>query len=331
MSPRSLRPLYPSQVGSESQIKTPQKKRGSECHNELDAPYILHKLVRQRHSSINQFTQEKLQMAYSQRINQGQPGLILISLDQSGSMSDLYGNGSKADEAAMAVNRVIYEIQEASQKGEKIVNRCMLVVVGYGQSIEPVVAGHISQLAENPIEVKMVKKMVSDQAGGLVEIDWEIPIWVEPKAENGTPMAEAFEKAYELAEQWIEGHPDNFPPIVINITDGEPNDMSRTMKAAQNLMSLATNDGKLLLFNAHISNKTVGEIQLPNNRAGLSDNLAKFLFDISSELPAPLMSAAEKVGFAPQAGARGCVFNAKSETLIKLLNFGTTRLTSQLR
>ena len=78
-----------------------------------------------------------------------------------------------------------------------------------------------------------------------------------------------------------------------------------------------------MVFNAHISNATAGEIRLANNDDGLYDNYAKFLFSISSVLPERLVGEAQKAGFSPQSNARGFVFNAGAETLIKLLTFGT--------
>jgi len=263
--------------------------------------------------------------SYSRPIGTTYPGLIMLLLDQSASMSD----NNKANLAATAVNRVIYEIMLASRSGEQINDRCFVGVVGYGASIEPVVGGSISQVAANPIELEQVDK--HDGAGGLVKM--ELPIWVKPKAEDGTPMAEAMEKAYTLIETWARKNPDSFPPVVINVTDGEPNDFDkntgdapRTREAARRLMGLGTSDGQSLLFNAHISGASAiaAEIQLPHSDAGIRDPYARLLFSISSVLPPPLMVQAQKAGFSPQPGARGMVFNASAETLIKLLIFGSS-------
>ena len=47
-----------------------------------------------------------------------------------------------------------------------------------------------------------------------------MPIWLQPEANNGTPMHEAFERAADIVQRWCNDKPDAFPPIVINITDG---------------------------------------------------------------------------------------------------------------
>lgn len=267
-------------------------------------------------------------MSYSKLMSSKNPGLILILIDQSGSMADQYSGGTKAEVAAMAVNRVINEIAEASQSGEEYKDRCYVGVMGYGlksnNGIDPIIGGMIAKIVKSPAEVIEVEQQVADGNGGLVIIKQRMPIWIKPKAENGTPMAEAFEKAYQLVESWVQKNPASFPPVIVNITDGKPNDQNAAQNAAKKLMEeIETTDGKLLLFNAHISNATAGEIRLANNDSGLYDSYAKFLFKISSILPDRLLSEAEKAGFAPQPNARGFVFNAGAETLIKLLTFGT--------
>lgn len=258
---------------------------------------------------------------YVKLIGTSSPGLIMILLDQSGSMQD----DEKAQYASQAVNRVVYEIMVASRSGEQIKDRCYIGVIGYGASVYPITGGKISEVAANPIRIETVEKMVPDKAGGLVSANMDMPIWIEPRAENGTPMAEAFEKAYALIEKWVGENPNSFPPIIMNVTDGEPNDPAKAKSAATKLMSLGTSDGKALLFNAHITgSKTSAETQLPSSVSGISDSYAKFLFDISSEIPPRLLQEAQKVGLSPQGNARGLIFNAKAETLIKFLTFGSS-------
>jgi len=268
---------------------------------------------------------------YQQLIGTKNPGLIMILLDQSGSMSD----NNKASLAAKAVNRVIYEIVLASRSGETIKDRCHVGVIGYGRDIEPVVGGKISDVAASPIRIEKVMQKMHDGAGGLLEVEQEMPIWVDPKSQNGTPMAAAINKAFPIIEDWTVENPNSFPPVVINITDGEPNDFSNstgkapeTEAAANSLMNIKTTDGKLLFFNGHIVGdiNSPQEIKLPNSDAGLPNNYARLLYRISSVLPNPLIQAAQSVGLSPQNGSRGFVYNAAAETLIQLLTFGSTQL-----
>jgi len=266
-------------------------------------------------------------MAYSNLpLGAANPGCLVILLDQSGSMKDPYDTGqTKADAATQAVNRVIYEISQSCQKGKKISDRCYVAVVAYNHmTVSALLGDMISKIANNPKRVQKLKKKIPDGAGGLIEVDFDMPIWIEPKAYGGTPMTQAFEAASQTVKQWLQQYPDSFPPIVIHITDGEPNEEKKAHAAAKQLMRLKSTDGEIVLFNAHISNATAGEIKLPHNDTGFTgDSYAKFLFNISSVLPDAMVTQAKAAGFSPQAGARGFVYNAGAETLIKLLTFGS--------
>lgn len=204
-------------------------------------------------------------MTYHQEISRATPAYLVILIDQSFSMYYPFGSaGTKAQECSKAVNRVLRETVLACTDGEEIKNSCDLSVLGYGKlkdaainafsgalATKPVVT--IQDLTENCLRVESLKRKVSDGAGGLVEIDDQFPIWIEPAAVGETPMTEAFGMARQLVSDWIDSHPSSFPPVVINITDGEANSLSTARAAAEALTGLETADGKTLLLNAHIS------------------------------------------------------------------------------
>ncbi len=269
-------------------------------------------------------------MAYTEKMSSANPGCMILMIDQSLSMDDSYGNNGekKKNLASLAVNRVINEIVEASSDGEGIKDRCFIGVIGYGTKnpgVDLILGDMISQIAENPTRVEQVKKKISDGAGGLVEIDEDFPVWVEPVAEWGTPMDSAFKRASQLAKDWCDSHPDSFPPLVINISDGEPNDESSTRVEAEKLLKISNNDGNVLLLNVHIADGLKDSIKLPSDKNIFNDHLAEFLFDISSELPDLLIAEAQKSGFNNIVkGARGMVYNADAESLVRLLNFGSS-------
>ncbi|WP_373479793.1 vWA domain-containing protein [Geminocystis sp.] len=260
---------------------------------------------------------------YQELLSSANPGLIIIMIDQSGSMSDFYANSSKAKFASVAVNKVIEEIILSCSSGDGIKDRCYVAVIGYGSNVDILFLETASELAKNP-NTTTVKRKISDGAGGLIEVDEVQRVFVNPIANGGTPMAEAFQQASNGIEKFITNHPNGFPPIVINITDGEPNNMALATNEAKKLAQLKTSDGNVIILNAHISNASAGKIELPSNDSAFSSNqFAKFLFDISSVLPDPLIESAKNTGFNVQTGAKGFVFNADAETLIKLLNFGS--------
>ena len=261
-------------------------------------------------------------------IGTSNPGCIVILVDQSWSMSEPFGNdGNKAERAALAVNRVLEELVLACRSGEEIRDRCHVTVIGYGAQVNSIVNGMISEVPAALIRVEKIKKHIPDGAGGTIEIDSEMPIWIEPKSDNGTPMHEAFERAAEVVEGWVSDKPNTFPPVVINVTDAEASDLDLTTDAARKIMNLHTMDGKALVFNIHIADNK-REIIFPNDKTQLADNVfAKFLFDISSTLPQPLVEAAKNSGFSPGPGAKCSGYNIDESLMIRLLQFGSLGVT----
>ena len=261
-------------------------------------------------------------------IGTSNPGCIVILVDQSASMDEDWGDlKTKSFGAALAVNRILEELVTAGRAGEVIRDRCYVSVIGYGQQVKCVVGGMISDIASSLIEFKKVKKSIPDGAGGIVEVDVEMPIWLRPEANNGTPMHEAFELAAKMVQDWCDDKPDGFPPIVINITDGAANYPDLTADAARKVMAFHTADGNVLIFNIHIANDK-REIIFPSGAAQLAgDNLADFLFNLSSVLPEPLREAAKAVGIPAEPEARCFAYNAAEATMIRILNFGSLGVT----
>lgn len=267
-------------------------------------------------------------MAYSNvPIGTPNPTCCVVLVDQSWSMSQDWGSDTtKAEGASRAVNRVLKELVLACRSGEKIRDRCHVSVIGYGEQVEYCVDGMISEVTESLIEVKKSKQLIPDGGGGVIEVEMEMPIWLEPRAENGTPMHEAFERAVEVVQQWGAKWPDVFPPSVINITDGAANDPPMAAAAARKVINQGTADGNVLVYNLHIANNKKVVI-FPNNTSEFAgDSFAEFLFSISSELPEPLRQEAIALGIPAKPGARCFAYNADESWMIRLLNFGSLQV-----
>lgn len=274
-------------------------------------------------------------MPYKESLSTSHPGYLLLLIDQSASMADPFpGGGIKAEECAKAVNRVLREIGLACTVGMDVKNRCDISVLSYGSMGSDVKnafigflgskpTANMQELVTNVSRIETIKRKVSDGAGGLVEIDDDFPIWIEPTASGSTPMGIAFRNASRLVEAWTANHMSCFPPIVINITDGEPNDIAMAKDTVQKLMQTGTNDGQTLVLNIHISDSHSNRIELPSKPEELPDRYSRFLFDISSVLPSVMIERAHALGFNPMPQARGMVYNADAEAMIRLLDIGT--------
>lgn len=271
-------------------------------------------------------------MAYQAEISRSNPSMFLFLIDQSGSMEDKFGGGGgRKDQAvADAINRLLQNLAIKCAKSEGVRDYYHVGVLGYGASVGPAFGGSlagkdlvpISTIADSPVEIEERTKKVEDGAGGLVEQKIRFPIWFKPVANGGTPMVQVLGRAQKVVEQWVSQHPDGFPPIVINITDGETTD-GDPLKASEQLRTLKTSDGNVLLFNVHVSSIEGAKFEFPNIESELPDQFAKLLFKMSSELPDHIRTAAEQEGYRVTPQSRGFVFNADIVSVIRFLDIGT--------
>jgi hypothetical protein len=260
--------------------------------------------------------------------------MFLFLIDQSASMDDPFGGGEiqqkKAEAMADAVNRLLQNLSIKCAKEEGVRDYFHVGVIGYGVQVGPAFGGSlagrelvpISEVAGMPARLETRNKKVSDGAGGLIDQPVKFPIWFDPVANGGTPMCRCLEEARRIVQGWLGQHPNCFPPVVINITDGESTDGDPT-SAATNLRGLSSTDGEVLLFNLHLSSQRKSPVEFPSSNSELPDQYAKLLFQISSPLTPFMIAAARQEGYGATEGARGFAFNADLVAAIKFLDIGT--------
>lgn len=263
------------------------------------------------------------------------PGYIIFLIDQSGSMGETYAEGkNRAEFTALVINRTINELINANMDGEKVKDRVFISMIGYGGSdalaVDDIRSDYLSSFADSPLRIEQIKKKVSDEAGGLVEVYEQIPIFIEPIAKGLTPMADALSFAKDLIEAWLQKKPNNPAPIIINISDGLPYSggsvdeaMNRAIVVAKEIMSINSADGHPLIFNSHIGDGGI-ECGFEESESELTDDQAKFLFKISSKVPEAHKEAAIKQEFKVKNESRGFVSNAYPESFIKFIKFGSS-------
>lgn len=272
-------------------------------------------------------------MSYSAEISRSNPSCFLFVIDQSGSMADPFGGEAgkrKADGVADALNRLLQNLVIKCAKAEGVRDYYSIGVIGYGAKVGPAFLGTlagkelvpISEVAANPARIEERSKKVDDGAGGLVDQKVRFPIWIDPVANQGTPMRQAMTLAETTLKSFVAAHPDSFPPIVIHITDGESTDGDPT-EAMRNVTGIQTTDGNVLMFNVHLSSNPSQSIAYPNAPDALPDKYARLLFETASELTPFMQSIAREQGFNVQPGARGFVFNGDLALVIQSLDIGT--------
>ncbi len=272
-------------------------------------------------------------MPYSAQISRSNPTALVFLLDQSASMLEPFGtqpDKRKADGVADALNRLLQNLVLKCAKADGVRDFFHVAMFSYGGKVASAFGGAlagrtlvpISLIAHNPLRVETRTRKVDDGAGGLVEERVKFPVWFEAQPAGRTPMCEALRIAKQQVRTFLGVHPASYPPIVINITDGHPSD-GDPREAAQELRALASKDGNVLLFNAHLSEKANRPVEFPETEAGLPDDFARLLFRMSSELPPRLLEGAQGAGFKVGPGARGFVFNADLVAVIRFLDIGT--------
>lgn len=272
-------------------------------------------------------------MPYSAEISRNQPTCFLFLIDQSGSMADAWGedaSNKKADQIATVINRFLRELTLKCRRDDGVRPYIHVGVVGYGAQVGSAFCGSLAgkelvtivEVADSPARIEERTKKEDDGAGGLVERQVKFPIWLDPIASGGTPMCHALAKAAEITRGFLDKYPGCYPPVVVHITDGESTDGDPSA-AMQEITSLSSSDGKVLLFNIHISAKG-GKCTFPASADGLPDEYASLLFRSSSELPPHMRQVAkESHELTTEEGSRAFLFNADSVSLVQALDIGT--------
>jgi hypothetical protein len=263
---------------------------------------------------------------YTQPIDRNHPGCILFLVDQSASMNDSFAGTakSKATALAQAVNRLILNLVLQCQRGVEVRDYYMIGIIGYGHEVGPAfggsLTGHqlvpISRIADYPL------RMTTDSLPGSPDLSIELPVWIDPKANGGTPMTAGIDLAGSFLVDWANDNVDSFPPIVVNISDGGATDGDPRTIAAQ-LRDIRTNDGNLLLFNINLTDHASSPIEYPNSPRNLPNTYAVGLFEMSSELTPYMLAVARSMDLPVAEGARGFVFNADAAKLSEFLDVGT--------
>ena len=262
-----------------------------------------------------------MRVPYSANIDRSNPTCFVFLIDKSESMLGHYAGAagqSKSEALAYQMNILLQELIVRCG-GEVIRDYFHVAVIGYGNSINSVFDG-LKPLSE----IEALARKV-DQSDPLTGDKYMSPAWIDPIANGMTPMCAALDIAHGLVKEWVRGHPECFPPIVINLTDGEPSD-GDPVANAQRLMKVASTDGGVLVFNGHLSADASSPIEFPVLADELPKNnpYAHQLFEMSSVVPESMQAMAAALEIRIRPGARGMVFNSDLVMVAKLLDVGTT-------
>ena len=286
--------------------------------------------------------------AYTAQITRNTPTAFIFLIDQSVSMSRLTTlNGEEmtlAEAVARIVNNQINELVLRCIKTNEVRHYYDIAVIGYSHKVYSGWNGALSgrffvspeEIKNNPFKRIVTREEVRTRKGTSVK-EVEKVQWIEARCDgNWTHMHEAFEKAKDLLADWMIDHHDKdcYPPTIINITDGEFNHttVEHMQQEANELKSMFTNDGNVLLFNIHIVPGKDNRVVFPIEKTELGNNrYGGILYDLSSLLPLRYNQDIARVrdDNDPNVRHTAMAVNADMSTLIQLMDIGTPTNISQ--
>lgn len=234
------------------------------------------------------------------KINESHPSLIVLMLDQSGSMQEPYGGGkrggapiqSKAEAVAENANMLLMEIVDRCCQGTVYKHYFDIAVIGYsGKGVYTLLSDNRWFLspAEMALTVKSKSRIMRKSKaldGSSILYYSNLKKWIEPYAEGVTPMHLALDRLCELVYTWQSTHIRYFATTIINITDGELTDANeeQLMAIRAKLDALASDNGAPTLINYHISSSSIEGVMFPTSIDELPKE-AHLLYKLSSALP----------------------------------------------
>ena len=277
---------------------------------------------------------------YTQEITRCHRAAIVIAIDQSCSMSGrMVLNGlelPKAEVVSMVAGRLIDELIMRSNREGEFRHYYDIAIIGYsGDRVYSLLGEKLDFLPITELATRKVPRMVyalnyHTLKDGDTTFSEEVSRWVEPLAQGSTPMCRMLYKVTELVAKWCsrKENRESFPPIVINITDGEPTDCddNELRDICAQVRRVATEDGETLLLNVHIcTDWTLPSIvfPMPDDLIG-AGRQARTLAECSSIMPSAFDDAIiELKGMGAVPPFYGMGYNASVIELLSIINIGS--------
>lgn len=276
-------------------------------------------------------------------------GLLILLLDQSGSMQDqiqidnrVYTNGQMA--TAILNHLLASAIANTPPDDQRvgIKDYCDILVLGYGDQVVELLSNGTRPISirDLPARAKGKKKVQIERfdprKNQFVIATEEQHIWVETvESSRRTEMFLVLERVHQEIAHWLQEDRQrhwSHPPIVINITDGQHNGKGDPLQMAQQIGQLSTSDGHVLLYNCHLTSHGQQRLVFPRQvsqvEAAIRDQVerkwAKMLFQMSSLIPETMIDKARtNFNAVLESGAHGFIYNANPTDLIDFLRWGT--------
>lgn len=205
---------------------------------------------------------------YVNSFKRANPGLIIFIVDQSESMNTLYKDGrSFAEVAAGSINKSISELALRCTNGTQIKEVVFIAIIthgGFGNNNARLYRiDKINELFNSPLRVENRKKTIPlpDGEGEMIifEIEFDLPIIIESRAEGKANLSEAFDLASNLIREWREREDNDcdYPreismdpiPLIVNIAPGHLSYGADLVQRANRIKGIEMEDGNPMILN----------------------------------------------------------------------------------
>jgi hypothetical protein len=251
---------------------------------------------------------------YQKKVQRQEPGLIVLLLDDSGSMSQNLPTTS--DPKFRWVERYTGQIlQELLARSSEMQGDDVVVKARY--YLHVILYGTERRVWPDTTTIQQAGLEGIDPASEL-DIEQAIRLYTAGDGTSpnslglggnlrGTDTAAAFQQAYDFLATAVtkERFRRSFPPILFHLTDGEA--ATDAGPIAERIKQLATEDGNVLIVNAYIGTSTSLRYTGPHDFAGyLTESEAGpkedsvRLFHMSSEAPGAIRQNLVEDGIFPQ-------------------------------
>tara|TARA_Y100000590_G_scaffold105079_1_gene119556 strand:- start:830 stop:1684 length:855 start_codon:yes stop_codon:yes gene_type:complete len=277
---------------------------------------------------------------YDNRYTRSHPGLQIALLDYSYSMIDPIvqaTDGSEAltkiDAAAWIIDHWLYELVEACGGGEsgEFKQYLDLAVLKFDDKIS---SGFNSiPIGELPTTVEKVNAAGKFEETNVTRDGQSDTLlkWIDTDKELGgqTKMCAALQSAEDMIKNWIPNKEESFPPVVLNVTDGQANDCGpdELIKLCDRIKAEKTDNGNALLGCLHVTSEEINPILFPTSeqyvRENCKDPFAILLFHMASTIPDELVERAKKYGLPVENGSKFFIYGSNFANAGKFFRFGT--------
>lgn len=276
---------------------------------------------------------------YSQSITREHRTAFLLLLDRSGSMRErvLFDGRevTKACAVAETANRFLFELTERARRSDGVRDYYDVAVLSYsGDSVESLLSERpefisVSELARRRTEQSIWSREHLLPDGRHTIVTTVTPRHILPHAEGRTPMYEAMLEACDMLRRWCgdSRNAASFPPVVLNITDGEFSDCGEEDLAdiSHRIRSLGTDDGNVLLLNIHIASGSGAPMIFPTeSEISLGGRNAEIMARCSSRMPASFEAVIGQYrGREAEPPFVGMSYNAPITEVLNIINIGS--------